>query len=283
MKKTIQATFEELKQDPEFTSVTLEDIVGNEYLDSPEPSDELIESIARFGILEPLHIIFDPELNQYYPFIGRRRVKAMRHLQDIGFKFGNDEPKDVKIFVYIYEDLTRADTLRLGFISDNVRSPNPLTDVAAVVTAASELGLNIHKPVDQKELATHFCTTVTSIRKLAKLSNVPDRINLALMTGEISKDVYNKIAKLKDDVIVEQIAEKLTKGEKVTSNDIDLAKSLIREEAQKEAVATAPVNFEFLSQQWISLKPEELENWLELLKARKYAQLREEITKALTS
>lgn len=262
----------------------LHQLTPDDLLKSPEPSTELVSSIAQFGILEVIHCCPDERGKFDYPFIGRRRIKAFRYLQSIGYKFAGKEPKDIPIRGLYRKDLERIDTMRLTFASDNFRSPNPVTDAAAVLETAKILSVDLHTPAGRKAIAKYLGTRPGVIAKFAKLTVLPADINEALSNGILSSQAYNAISKLKDSKAITELASEIQRGNKVTEKTVAQKRDLIRGQAHAEAMSvnvTMPDLFAVVAQQveTKNITVTVLDDWLKLLKNRKYAVLRREIEK----
>ena len=218
--------------------VTLGEITPVEYLDCQEPDDSLIAAIADHWV-PPILVCPDNRIDgkHYYPIDGKRRMKAVAYLASIGYEFRGVPATEVPIQAILREDLTPESeaSYRIAFQANNLRSPNPLTDVNAVKTTAENLDVDVFTKEGRSAVARQLRTTPQVVGKLAKGLLVDEVIFEAFRQGQIAEQTLTAILNMRDLEARHEIAKRLTAGEKLTSQDIGRYGRETRRETLRQA------------------------------------------------
>lgn len=195
------------------TDVLLSDLPTDLHGDAP--SAMMVESVKRFGILQPIGLIAEP--GDFYGFFdseqiayGRRRVKAARMA---GLE-------TIPALCYP-ANWTRAAVL--GLIENEQRRPNAVADYLAI----TELVDAYHT---EAEICEATGLTKQTVRARLRLRRLIDPLKKAMLNGEIKVSVAEEASKLSEE-IQSRLADILEAEGKLTIGDV--------RDAQRAAVAQA--------------------------------------------
>lgn len=203
-------------------NITLDAITPIAALDCQEPDSELIESIAQYWV-PPILVCPDNRYpGKYYPIDGKRRVKAVAYLADIGFEFNNKPVNQVPIQAVFRDDLLPQDeaSYRIAFQANNLRSSNPSTDVNAIKSTAQSLGVDVFTKEGRSAVAKALRSNPATIAKLAKGIFLAESIMGAYQKEQISRETYIAIAEMKDIQARAEVTKRLEAGEELSKADV---------------------------------------------------------------
>lgn len=218
-----------LIQDPvgELITVKLYDITPVEDLDCQEPDTELITMIAESWVA-PIIICpdnrFEGENGKqlYYPIDGKRRVKAVAYLANLGYEFHGVPVENMDIQAVLRRDLLPENeaSYKLAFQANNLRSANPITDVNAIKATAASLGVDVFTKEGRCAVAKVLHSSPQAIARLAKGIDLADTIYEAYQHGRISRETLMAIGETRDVQARVDIAKRLEAGEEISKKDV---------------------------------------------------------------
>lgn len=218
------------------------DLTPPDYLEA-ELDQTLLNSIAADWVRTPILVCPETRITEkklYYPYDGRRRVLALWWLHENGYKYKDQDIKNIPINAVLRDDLTPDISIKLSFRSNKERSDNPITDVTAVKEAADRLGVSPFTKEGRKAIADDLRTTAQVIGKIAKGLQVDHVVFEAFRKGQIKQSALNAILELKDEKDRLKIAERIRLGEELTTSDITEYKQAFTQATLKEAVVNRP-------------------------------------------
>ena len=188
-----------------YDGILLLDTVPAEY-PGPKPDREFVESVQRFGILEPVVVL--KRLNQFHVADGRRRIMAAHAagLDRVPARFYNLDAVPPRS--------SRGPLLTL--ILNDRRSPNPVAEYHAI---RDLLGQGAGESLIVK--ATGL--PVARLRRRLKLGSLDATLMDALAAGRITVSVAEACAKLPSPIQAELVAVLDTNG-KLTAHDVATAR-----------------------------------------------------------
>jgi ParB-like chromosome segregation protein Spo0J len=248
MTKNIQLP---LLTDPigELIMLKLYDITPVEDLDCQEPDPELIAMVAQSWV-PPIIVCPDNRFvnennhNLYYPIDGKRRIKAVAYLDGLGYEFQGIPVSNMPIQAILRKDLHPQDenAYRLAFQVNNLRSPNVSTDVNAIRSTAQSLGVDVFTKEGRSAIAKVLRSNPATIARLAKGIMVDQVVVDAYQRSEISRETFTAIAEMTDIQAKNEVARRLTDGEKLTKGDIVAYKKEAKQIELVQSVASRPAN-----------------------------------------
>lgn len=186
----VMKLFDEAEIKPSFdvVKVELDELPGNDDLHGPDPSDALIESIKKLGVLIPIIVVKNPKRGAIKWLVrsGTRRVKASRAA-------GLTE---VPAFVFTANAAGGAVT---AIVTDSLRSPNIVAEYEQIKALFGQ-----GYTTAQVERATGM--PAATIAKRMKLAALPDTVMSGLATGKIAKSVGEAVASM-PTVLIQQAAD----------------------------------------------------------------------------
>lgn len=206
--------------------LTFADITPVCYLDCQEPDAELISSIAEFGV--PTIVVCPDNRYQtdgrqmYYPIDGKRRIKAVGILAEMDYKFGDTLMLDLKIPALLRDDLEPQDeeAYRMAFQANNLRSPNPITNISAVKSTAEALGVDPFTKEGRSAIAKQLRTTPQAVGKMAKGLLVDETVFDAYQEGQIADETLKAVLDMRDIRARQEVTKRLVNGERLTKKDV---------------------------------------------------------------
>lgn len=248
MSKNIQLP---LLTDPigELITVKLYDITPVGDLDCQEPDSELIAMVAQSWV-PPIIVCPDDRFkdendhNLYYPIDGKRRIKAVAYLDGLGYEFQGIPVSNMPIQAILRKDLHPSDeaAYRLAFQANNLRSPNISTDVNAIRSAAQSLGVDVFTKEGRSAVAKVLRSNPATIARLAKGIMVDQVVVDAYQRNEISRETFIAIAEMTDIQVKNDIARRITDGEKLTKGDVVVYKKEAKQAELIQSVASRPAS-----------------------------------------
>jgi hypothetical protein len=252
---------------------------------APQPSQQLVNDIARHWIREPLTVVEDPDGKKarfslagagwqhgnitwdYYPVAGHRRTLAISKLVDTDWVDADGvNANERPIPVIVLKGLTISQGLKVVRIQEAMRTANENVETYVIRETASQLGIDITDQGAAKQIAHAM-----GVPKQA--SRIQRQINLLLMgneimegylKGQISSTVLKQVLSLKDTKGYEQIAVRLQAGEHISFSDVhDLRISRTQLALQQQATQS-----EFVAQpaeERIWVKNSTLATWRQML------------------
>lgn len=229
--------------------LTIQDIIPTEYLDCPEPTPELIASIAEHGV-PPIIVCPDtryedefPHAELYYPVDGKRRMKALAWLVDNDYIFAdNIHAGELEFTALLRNDLTpeSADTYRMSFMANENRSENTITGIQAVKSAAELLGVNVFEIEGRRAIAQFLNTTPQVVGRYAKGTLLDEAILQAHAEGRISAQAMEAAMNIRDKKARQKVAKRITDGEDLSTADINLYNRELAQATLVEALEHQP-------------------------------------------
>lgn len=163
--------------------ILLTELPPNEALSSPAPTKEFIEDIGLRGQLDPIWVT---EIdNKYVVISGRRRIKALRELNDA------DPTKWNKAKALVFTNIDLANALNLSAVENNLRSDNPLTDYIAITQL-----LEKNPGISEHEISRQTGIPISRIKKRLKLKNLKPEFYKLFSSGEMTVSTAENIAKM---------------------------------------------------------------------------------------
>lgn len=184
------------KPNLELLSVGLRELPANPDLHGPDPDRALVDSIDRWGLLEP-PIIYG-ERGKYKVHAGRRRIKALRILsKEWAERMGkiheqgvHEEPNPYAMVKVFHADTAESAAAFITLTEQATHRPN----VAADIEAIEEL---IRQGLDEKQIAAAVGMSVGTVKSRIKLaSNLAPKLMEGLKAGSIRPSVAEAAAKL---------------------------------------------------------------------------------------
>lgn len=170
---TLEELFGEEVPEPRDWQLSLAELPGD--LPGPEPDRELIESIKRLGLLQPIVVAVGATSGAFKVVDGRRRVKAARQA-------GLTE---IPARVYGRDSLLLTSVMTL--VANQQRRPNAVAELDAILTL-SRAG------VDEATIREATGLPVGTIRRRLKLARLNDRLVEGMRVGKISLAVGERVA-----------------------------------------------------------------------------------------
>lgn len=215
--------------------VTIMQIVPNDQFVAPPVTEKLKSEILRYGLIENLLLCPAGDGSElYYPIDGKRRVMAIRELMEADLRRNKKPWKGVKLNAKVREDLTPAEAERMAFAMNHSRSQNPFTDVAAIQNAAKRFKVDINSAEGQKAIAKDLGISVTALRKMIKMVNLPEVVTKSLAEGQITQKGVYKLAQLPPQT-QKKLIKKLQDGDGLSEKTIDEARHVALKKAVSEA------------------------------------------------
>lgn len=157
----------------------------------PEALNELSESIAQHGVLQPL--VVRPILGGGYEIVaGERRFRAARMA-------GLTEVP------VVIRELTDSQTMELALI-ENLQREN-LSDLE--LANGYEMLLNEYN-MTQEQIASTVNKSRSAVANTLRLIKLPDAVKLMLSSGDITSGHARALLGLENNDIIEQVAEEIT-------------------------------------------------------------------------
>jgi ParB/RepB/Spo0J family partition protein len=181
-----------------FDIIDLRELPDDVYLPSPEPTRGMVESVKRYGVLEPIIVVDLGFGNGWKVLAGRRRIKAAR------------QAELETITALIYEE--GFDYSEIVTIAENHhRKPNPVADLMA-------LRALMQRGASDEEICAATSWTKTDLKARRPLLNLYPPLLAALEEGRISATVGIAASKRSqaDQVVLYGVLEdngKLTIGD----------------------------------------------------------------------
>lgn len=186
-------------------TLPLADITG---FDNAMPDSELIEQIARLGLLQPI-VVAGSAQRRYEVIEGRRRAKAVQLLAADG-----RWPSPPRLDVVVVDGLEGAALMPAGMMLalHASRAPSPASELQAIeaILAAGDEEVGTIKAI-----AAQTGVPVQTVRRRLRLRNLIPALRAAFDLGEISVSIAEAAARL----TVEQQAgldRRLAAGERLT-------------------------------------------------------------------
>ena len=165
----------------------------------------LVESIAAYGVLQPIIVRFNMATNLYDVVAGRRRFDAARKVA-VTAEDGEDATIPARIITYA------GDTNVITLVENTQRKDNPLSELQAIV-ALQKLGAS-EKDIQQ---ATGF--PIGSIRARMKLEKLVPELMQAVTIGTVSMTAATEAARL-PAAIQKKLVKKLAENGKLKVEDL---------------------------------------------------------------
>ena len=183
-----------------YDGILLLDTVPAEY-PGPKPDREFIESVKRFGILEPVVVL--KRLNQFHIADGRRRIVAAHAagLDRVPARFYN---------------LDAVSSQLLTLILNDRRSPNPVAEYHAIRDLLGQ-------GAGESLIVQATGLPVARLRRRLKLGLLDATLMDALAAGRITVSVAEACTKLPSQIQAE-LVEVLDANGKLTSHDVATAR-----------------------------------------------------------
>lgn len=187
------------------------DSIGGELI-GPEPGADLVESVRRLGVLQPILVRMDKGSKPYAILDGRRRLKAAK-------KAGIDEvPIRVVPASYVHHETVTIQ-------ANTARRANPISEYVAIRSL-------LDKGFDEKFIAKELGIKAAVVKQRIGLSNlIPDLFGL-LEGGHIATSVGESIAKLSHP-LQEQLLAKYAEKDSLTMDDVKSVKKAKAGETEK--------------------------------------------------
>jgi ParB-like chromosome segregation protein Spo0J len=202
------------------TTLLLADLTG---FDHAMPSSELVEQIAKLGLLQPIVVAGSPH-RRYKVIEGRRRAKAVQLLAAEG-----RWTSPPRLDVVIVQGLDGAELLPFGMMlalhASRGSSPaSELQAIEAILVRGDEEARTI------KDIAAQTGMPVQTVRRRLRLRNLIPALRAAFDLGEISVSIAEAAARL--------TAEQQAGLDKLLANGERLTLATIRE-ITRERTGTA--------------------------------------------
>lgn len=180
---------------PEHELVMLDQVVGE--LSGPDPSTEFVESVLRFGVLQPIAVVWrmsEAATPGHFEVIdGRRRVKAAR---TVGLE-------RIPAYVYDADAIPSSDVLLLAM--NELRSSNPIAELEAIERL-------VEKGASLKEITKATGLPPATIDRRLRLRAVPPSVRAAVKAGTVALSVAEEMTKLPGKAIDRLVAKLDEKG-----------------------------------------------------------------------
>ena len=206
----------------EIETVELTALPENKLLEGPEPTDELMATIEKYGIIYP--VILSKQRKKYHIVDGRRRIKAARKL---GWE---------TIQAIVYTNVSVEDKAAWALILNEQRSSNVITEYRYYAELIAE---------DNWEEVRKQCgLNQQHVQKILSLSNINqlDELIPAYEQGKVAESTLFEIAKLGDERQEYVVGVLEAKG-KLSLSDVKEAKKV----SKLQAIASMP-RFEKMEQ-----------------------------------
>lgn len=186
-----------------------------------EEIEALAESISTCGLIQNLSGYLPPGNEAIEIVAGGRRLRALRHLADIGFEPGPGCLLDLtRIPVKITRDQEVAAQWAMG---ENVARSQPnVADEVAAYAALSNRGVLVG------DIARAFAVTAIHVRRRLKLATLPECVMDALREGKIGYGHAAALTLFNDAARIEQLL--------TTAIERNWSEQMIRGEASTGAV-----------------------------------------------
>jgi ParB-like chromosome segregation protein Spo0J len=214
------------EQAPQYVETAIDPMdFGSDDLIGPEPDRDLVESIRRYGLLQPVL------LSDTRPTVGgalrvsdgRRRVKAYQRLWA--------ETQDQR-WRTMPARLTYLDGLTpslLSLTAHATRRENPMAELVAIERLLGE-GASEH------DVAVATGMSHMTIRQRLRLHQLTPVLRQAVLSGSLASGTATELAKLAP-AAQERVAIKLLNGERVTRRTVETERTA----AVAEVTATLPL------------------------------------------
>lgn len=163
---------------------------------SPEMIERLRTSIEARGIVNPLHVRFDPVRNLYLLLLGE-----CRYLAAVAARF-----ETVPCFI-VEGDLNESEILADRIIENIVR-----TDLSPIETARAFDRLKTISKCNSKELAERFGFDESSVCKKLSLLKLPLEIQTLIEIGTIPESSGYELARVEDEETRKTLIEAIVAG-----------------------------------------------------------------------
>jgi ParB-like chromosome segregation protein Spo0J len=217
-------------------SLHLADLAGYE---NARPRRELVESIARLGLLEPV-LVAGSARDRYTVLEGRRRVKALALLAEEG----RDRAERLEVIIVDggdrYGDPTEA---VITLATHAVRSSAPVSELAAIealIAAGGEEAQTV------KRIAREIGMPEQTVQRRLRLRRLNVALRASFERGELGATIAEAAARLSSEQ-QEQLEQMLAAGERVT---LAAVKEIARERTRQAAVALDAGLFSDRSPSW---------------------------------
>ncbi len=190
----------------EYKTYKLSQLPPNDEIMGPEPDQNFLKSIGRFGG-PVIPIVVSVWENQLFLIDGGRRIKACRNLklETINVQEFHENPVTVAHWAPILNEH---------------RSMNPLME--------AEFYTDLQKNGEWETIVKEWGLDKNHVKRIMKLTNIHDPLLVeAGKSGKISMPVYESIAAL-GETRQRQLAEKLKVKGKLTATDVKQVRSVER-------------------------------------------------------
>jgi ParB/RepB/Spo0J family partition protein len=182
-----------------------------------KPTRDFIESVATYGVLQP--ILIEQKGEDYIIRVGKRRFLAALEAGLV------DIPCVIKKFPQGYGAAAQI-------ISNTHRKSNPLDDFTALQELEHILEERGEIKTD-KEIAHILGIKIAQVRKMRRIQVLPDPIIDGVYNEKITINNAHQLTRMSDKS-VNKMVKKLEEGERVTGKDIDNEKRVVRDKVKAE-------------------------------------------------
>lgn len=200
--------------------IPLDQLPPDANLPGNAPAPAFVDSIRRFGLLQPIIVI--PNGHGYQIAAGRRRIKAARAA---GLE---------RIPALIYP-LGYAPTQILAIIENQQRSRNIASDYLAIRKLADQ-------GATENDIVAATGMPLGTIRARLRLANLIPPLHDAFLAGHISAAVADQTSTLSHD-LQDQLAAILKAAGKLHAHDVDTVRHVAHETAAAQLATLSPQLF----------------------------------------
>ena len=195
--KTLPSLFPEVVPEYVTAEVPLADIEVSDFVD---PTPEFVESIRRFGVLQP--ILLCKRNDKYHVLAGRRRVLAARIV-------GLTVVKAVVIEGLVYGDVSSS---VLTLEAQRHYNENPVAEYMAIKTL-------VHEGYSPEQIKESLGIPIHKIEKLLSLANLPQEVLNGVSEKKVAVSTAQTLAKMAPTYQKKAVA-KFKKDGTLTGSDL---------------------------------------------------------------
>lgn len=186
------------------------DSIGGELI-GPEPGADLVESVRRLGVLQPILVRMDKGSRPYAILDGRRRLKAAK-------RAGIEEvPIRVVPASYVHHETVTIQ-------ANTARRANPISEYVAIKSL-------LDKGFDEKQIAKELGIKAAVVKQRIGLSNLVEDLFGLLEGGLIATSVGEAVAKL-PHALQDELLARYAEKDSLTMDDVKAVKKAKAEKTE---------------------------------------------------